>query len=1165
MKKLLALALALLMVLGSTVAIFADDATTAEAAYPYQSAIDALKALKVFHGNGEGDGADDLIERYQMALFIGRALTGEVDDSYWGSENYTTFADIGGDYAQYAGAITMVFQKGIIIGTTSDGKTFEPASAITFQDALTMACRALGYTGLAYPSGYTAKAKELGLMYNISGVAFTDELTRGETAQIIYNMLYAEKSEGSNLINDVFDLKIVVITATDDNKFQSTDKTHSSEREGYLSFMELSNVNLYDLSATTEGQIYSLPASEFGIEPQLVYGAGDEEAYESYDYAVGYSFLVTSYDDYESISYVSALNVPILWNTGKTNDDEIVFNTKGLLEVGDSALKLVAQYSDLHNNQGTWTGKSEIIVYNPSSTYTVETVAGNYLYDSARSLNILALKDGAPIETAGGTYQIALYWNAWLNSYFAMDADGNFRVATDADFKACDLGYKTASYGYFAKTSKDAITARDAYASLELIDDNFDGEADRGIYRQYALGYYSEGAYSNGVKYARLFKYTGNTPSTTDSFDVLLSDIEYSGEFAADFAAGDYKAGQWVIYYYNAQTKQLDVIDLVDVETGKLEAFNVANQTMTIDGVVKTCKYADLDGTQFRLNTSGTSANNTKATGDYLYGLYRKYVNYIELDGEIVMMELDAASTGGILVVEEYLGLTLDGYIEVWAYTTNYTGLQKVLINSVDSWYLGYLSSYYSNTAADIFAKGTIFGINSVDSNGYYNLATSPKHTTNLLTYTKLGLGYFDKAIAAGALNNSDTLYNLKATADTYLIAVCGLDDGCEIITSKGIPTTDSYVGGEFYWVGSTIVVAVAQNRDYDYMIDGFNSSSTTTFIYIPASYYTNSATINSMYWGSNEYTYYNVRDLVTGDMIAQTTITNVTDTQLLKAGYVYKVVDGKAVKAYPAADVTGLIDAFEQIDTEIIETNTVVFTYDNDNARDIIDVIINHYWNSDGGTAITKNTQVSSVKFYTIGSDIVEATVKNKTLVDGKTYGAFYVYNKDARTLRVYIDGYSYVKEAEEYLTADLTCNAYNTADLTQAAPAVQDTWTNEATLTVTGKNTVEIAVTENANPNPNEVPGWFFAKCTDIDSDIWANIVVFGYYGHDTDCFEATYVSVKSIARKDANTIVVTFSEDLVSGATYYLGLAFSNADEGGATTNIFTTDHIFVFLAK
>ena len=206
MKKILSLVLALLMSASAASMIgAAEDAAIAEDAAvettaaattettQYDEAIRFLHEYGIYKGKSATDlAAADPIERYQMALFVASISTGWVDDAKWAvadqwydrDHDTSGFDDLEGTPAtNYLGALSYASQKGIIEGYGN--KKFGPTDGITYQNALTMIVRTLGYTNLAWPWGYIEKAVTLGLTVGIGctggrhrSVAIAAELTK---------------------------------------------------------------------------------------------------------------------------------------------------------------------------------------------------------------------------------------------------------------------------------------------------------------------------------------------------------------------------------------------------------------------------------------------------------------------------------------------------------------------------------------------------------------------------------------------------------------------------------------------------------------------------------------------------------------------------------------------------------------------------------------------------------------------------------------------------------------------------------------------------------------------------------------------------------------------------------------------------------------------------
>ncbi|MBQ5390334.1 MAG: S-layer homology domain-containing protein, partial [Clostridia bacterium] len=184
MKKFLALVLATLMVFSMAVisTSAADEADYTEAAHH-------LAALGVLKGDGKDLLLENGVTRWQAALFFVQALTGKTDAKLWNADKSVYFSDV----PEYGTAIDYAYGMNLIVGR-GDG-TYGYHDAITYQDMLVLAVRALGYEtpDMVYPQGYINAATKLGLTDNIAvDVSFKDALTRGETSQIIWDMLGTE-------------------------------------------------------------------------------------------------------------------------------------------------------------------------------------------------------------------------------------------------------------------------------------------------------------------------------------------------------------------------------------------------------------------------------------------------------------------------------------------------------------------------------------------------------------------------------------------------------------------------------------------------------------------------------------------------------------------------------------------------------------------------------------------------------------------------------------------------------------------------------------------------------------------------------------------------------------------------------------------------------------
>lgn len=183
MKRLFSFVLAIVMIFSMTAFAGAVDTD-------YSDAASHLAALDILKGDGKGNlMLDQNVTRYQAALFFVQALTGKTDVEIW---NANKVSGVFTDVTEYGTAIDYGHGIGLILGRGNG--VYGPNDNITYQDMLVMAVRALGYETdkMNYPYGYILAADKLGLTNDIDLVNYKAYLTRGETAQLMWNMLMTE-------------------------------------------------------------------------------------------------------------------------------------------------------------------------------------------------------------------------------------------------------------------------------------------------------------------------------------------------------------------------------------------------------------------------------------------------------------------------------------------------------------------------------------------------------------------------------------------------------------------------------------------------------------------------------------------------------------------------------------------------------------------------------------------------------------------------------------------------------------------------------------------------------------------------------------------------------------------------------------------------------------
>lgn len=188
MKKVLVLVLVLSLVLGSFSFAFAAGSTTDfedTKGLDCEGAVAVLSALGVISGYPDGTyKPEGIVTRAEMAKLIIVAL---------GLEDYTdgmysSFPDVPGSHWA-TGYVAYAVSLGIIEGYP-DG-TFRPESIVSYQEAVTMIVRALGYQDKylsgSWPASHVNQAIALDILKNIKATALG--ANRGDIARLLYNSL----------------------------------------------------------------------------------------------------------------------------------------------------------------------------------------------------------------------------------------------------------------------------------------------------------------------------------------------------------------------------------------------------------------------------------------------------------------------------------------------------------------------------------------------------------------------------------------------------------------------------------------------------------------------------------------------------------------------------------------------------------------------------------------------------------------------------------------------------------------------------------------------------------------------------------------------------------------------------------------------------------------
>ena len=592
LKKFLALVLATMMLL--SVAVISVNAADAD----YTDAANHLAALQVMKGNENGDlMLENGVTRYQAALFFVQALTGETDTAVWNADKKSTvFTDV----PEYGTAIDHANGIGIVKGRGNG--IFGYNDAIIYQDMLVMAVRALGYAtdDMAYPYGYILAAQKLGLTENVANVNYKAALTRGETAQIIWDMLQTEVAAVDPLTDKILypgetGLTDAILGANGQPVEERVTLLEDSGLAGaklegvIVDFAEADedDEDSFDVVVVEiDGTEYDLAAADFGVTAdtrKVDYMGLPVEIFVSVD---ADEFTQEAYDD---------------------EDATVVFATfpvyTAVLNLADGNVKYVASETE---------GKSYY------------SFGGTKFTEAKYTVDVYAFVDGAWTEV-----------EVDLSDIFAYDSKEGYAEGVNA----------------YANIAYRVVDVEDSDVDLVEV-----------LYTPFTFGQYNVREI-NGTKYTVVAEYTA-TPAenldeeTTNFVEYLVDKIgtasakvtsstksisNTKGEAAATVVVegAAVEAGDFMFYAYNGTDNVLTVAaNAGKFETGRLTAQNSTKETVKISG------------TNYEVGFVGFTADwaatfNTDTNKGYIANLEagKDNVKYLAVNGNVVYMEACSETT----------------------------------------------------------------------------------------------------------------------------------------------------------------------------------------------------------------------------------------------------------------------------------------------------------------------------------------------------------------------------------------------------------------------------------------------------------------------------------------------------------------------------------------
>ncbi len=697
-KRFLAMTLTMLMVVGSfamlTSAKF-DDVTD------FQNEITVLSNLGVIKGKADGTyGFDEQVTRRQMTLFFARANTGKVDDAVWSSTvNNTQFKDLDAKN-DYYGSISYCANLGIVKGKSAT--EFFPNDGILFQEAITMAVRALGFEtkemNAGYPYTYYNKAISLGLDKGIDNIALTDVVSRGVAAKLIYNTMFTKNADGSTMATYAFGATVkdtnVVIIASEGKKITNV----ANADKNYVKFCEIKADGTFDVA-----NAMNMKWADF------VGYAGLKEDAKSIDF-VGHSFNVVTTDGYKTFATATE-------NPSKTFSQK---DADGSNKIDGVEYNRVSKW-----NNDPWSA-SQIMWFNTASSIGKNTVGekdvyfGGVFYRADDDNNILKTDGGRLLTFMGDKYikdnkivdkkvvTDATLWNfstmyAYVVGDYYTPAYPSFDGSVIAGAALSSTDYVKNDTSYSQDAAGKYTTNVSAYADTTVFDDNNDGKYDRAYFTNYTFGQFFSFSKDGNNYYNVTLGAKG--PRISSENDIDGAKRGYKNISVNNISGKEVKNGDYVLWARDALNGNLIIKKVYDkVETGYVTGVNVFDKTLSIiktlpnfgigTGAGETLKYgvAKLPGAA---NTNNNLTINDNGTGDRLaedligisYKLQFKSISYIvddEHENRIIAIIGEKNADTALVVTSVDSGYNSLGYVRANVIDQNGT-MQIINISKIDN------------------------------------------------------------------------------------------------------------------------------------------------------------------------------------------------------------------------------------------------------------------------------------------------------------------------------------------------------------------------------------------------------------------------------------------------------------------------------------------------
>ncbi len=313
----------------------------------YAEAAELLGALGIMVGDAESGAfrPNDPILRSEMAKVAVYSIG--LEDIVKSSNGITNFPDVSSDHWA-TGAINVADQQGLVLGDTEG--TFRPDDYVTFEEAVAIIVRALGYEPAAqdkggYPAGYMLVASSNQLLRGIEATS-SEPAKRGDIAQLVFNAMTVNLMEqvgyGSSTTYQVVDKTLLY------------DKLNVEKAYGQITGTDETSLTGGDTTADDRIRI-----------DDKTYLAGETNAAQ----LLGYNVLY-----YARIDKTSDEKTLILVSEQPNKNNSITLNSSDIVDITGDSVRTVEYWADKTTDKRTRTttiAEDAVYIYNGKYKQTV--------------------------------------------------------------------------------------------------------------------------------------------------------------------------------------------------------------------------------------------------------------------------------------------------------------------------------------------------------------------------------------------------------------------------------------------------------------------------------------------------------------------------------------------------------------------------------------------------------------------------------------------------------------------------------------------------------------------------------------------------------------------------------------------------------------------------